>query len=85
MCGWAIAANVESVNKRLLNPLCILIVCAAALPAAADVVPEGTGEPAYTSSTQNTQWFRTTVPSGVGAYRLKVSTTRTTRRSASRP
>jgi hypothetical protein len=36
-------------------------------------VPEGTGEPAYTSSTQNTQWFRTTVPSGVGAYRLKVS------------
>ena len=65
-----------SVNKRLLNPLCILIVLAAALaaagPAAADVVPEGTGEPAYTNSTQNTQWFRTTVPSGAGAYRLRV-------------
>ena len=77
MCGWAIAASMGSVNKRLLNPLCILLVCAAALaaagPAAADVVPEGTGEPAFTSSTQNTQWFRTTVPSGADAYRLRVS------------
>src|SRR5215212_2956207 len=65
------------VNKRLLNPLCICIFIAAALatagPAAADVVPEGTGEPLYTSSAQNTQWFRTTVPSGTSAYRLKVS------------
>jgi hypothetical protein len=65
------------VNKRPLNPLSILIVCAAALatagPAAADVVPEGTGEPAFTNSTQNTQWFRTTVPSGADAYRLRVS------------
>ena len=77
MCGRGIAASMGSVNKRLLNPLCILIVLAAALaaagPAAADVVPEGTGEPAYTNSTQNTQWFRTTVPSGTGSYRLKVS------------
>ena len=66
-----------SVNKRLLNPLCMLIVLATALaaagPAAAEVTPEGTGEPAYTSSTQNTQWFRTTVPSGADDYRLKVS------------
>jgi len=65
------------VNKRLLNSLCILIsacaVLATAGPAAAEVIPEGTGEPAYTSSAQNTQWFRTTVPSGVGSYRLKVS------------
>ena len=77
MCGRGIAPNMGSVTKRLLNPLCILIVLAAALaaagPAAADVVPEGTGEPAYTNSTQNTQWFRTTVPSGTGSYRLKVS------------
>jgi hypothetical protein len=77
MCRWAIATSMGSVNKRLLNPLCILIVLTAALaaagPAAADVVPEGTGEPAYTNSTQNTQWFRTTVPSGTGAYRLRVS------------
>ena len=64
-------------NKRLLNPLCILIVLAAALaaagPAAADVVPEGTGEPAYTNSTQNTQFFRVTEPGGIDDYRLKFS------------
>jgi hypothetical protein len=66
-----------SVNKRLLNPLSILTILAAALaaagPASADVIPEGTGEPLYTSSAQNTQWFRTTVPSGTDAYRLRVS------------
>jgi hypothetical protein len=65
------------VKTRLLNPLCICIVIAAALatagPAAAEVIPEGTGEPAYTNSAQNTQWYRTTVPSGTDAYRLKVS------------
>ena len=64
-------------NKRLLNPLCILIVLAAALaaagPAAAEVVPEGTGEPAYTNSTQNTQFFRVTVPSGTDDYRVRYS------------
>jgi hypothetical protein len=77
MWGLPIAASMGSVNKTRLNPLSILIVCAAALatagPAAADVVPEGTGEPAFTNSTQNTQWFRTTVPSGADAYRLRVS------------
>jgi len=77
MCRRGIAASMGSVNKRLLNPLCILIVLAAALaaagPAAADVVPEGTGEPAYTNSTQNTQWFRVTVPSGTDDYRLRYS------------
>jgi hypothetical protein len=77
MGGLPIPASMGSVNKRLLNPLSILIVCAAALatasPAAADVVPEGTGEPAFTNSTQNTQWFRTIVPSGADAYRLRVS------------
>jgi hypothetical protein len=66
-----------SVNKRLLNP-CILIVCAAAIlaaagPAAADVVPAGTGEPLYTNSTQNTQWFQVTKPTGIGSYRLRYS------------
>jgi hypothetical protein len=65
-----------AVNKRLLNPLCICLLIAAALatagPASADVVPEGTGEPAFTSSTQNTQWFRTSVPSGTDGYRLRV-------------
>ena len=67
----------RSVNKRLLNPLSILIVLAAVLaaagPASAEVIPEGTGEPAYTSSAKNTQWFRVTVPTGIGAYRLRYS------------
>ena len=34
MCARGIAASMGSVNKRLLNPLCILIVLAAALAAA---------------------------------------------------
>jgi hypothetical protein len=67
----------RSVNKRLLNPLSILIVLAVVLaaagPASAEVIPEGTGDPLYTSSAQNTQWFRVTVPTGIGAYRLRYS------------
>ena len=38
MCRWAIAPSMGSVNKRLLNPLCILIVWPRAL-AAADPPP----------------------------------------------
>jgi hypothetical protein len=77
MCRGTTATSMGVVNKRLLNPLCILImacaVLAAAGPASAEVTPEGTGEPQYTSSAQNTQWFRATVPAGVGSYRMKVS------------
>ena len=55
--------------------LCSLIAAAACLalagPAAAQVAPEGTGEPAYTNSAQNTQWFRYSQPAGTDAYRLK--------------
>jgi hypothetical protein len=65
------------VNKRLLNSMCILISACAVLvtagPAAADVIPEGTGEPLYTNSAQNTQWFRVTVPTGIGSYRVRYS------------
>ena len=32
MCGGTIAPSMGSVNKRLLNPLCMLIVLASALP-----------------------------------------------------
>ena len=77
MCGWEIAATMAGVNKRFLNPLCILLLCAAGLaaagPASAEVIPEGTGEPLYTSSAQNTQWFRITPPTGIGAYRVRYS------------
>jgi hypothetical protein len=55
--------------------LCTLIVTAAALvaaaPASAGVEPAGTGEPLYTNSTGNTQWFSHVVPSGTDDYRLR--------------
>jgi PKD repeat protein len=54
--------------------LCTLIVICAALvaasPAAAEVYVEGSGEPAFTNSTNNTQWVRWQAPSGTDAYRL---------------
>jgi hypothetical protein len=48
----------------------ILVGLAAAGPAAADVTVEGTGEPAYTNSTNNTQWVHWQRPEGADAYRL---------------
>ena len=57
---------------KLLCTLIAAVTClAVAGPAAAQVSPEGTGEPAYTNSAQNTQWFRYSQPSGTDAYRLK--------------
>ena len=55
--------------------LCTLIVTAAALvaaaPAAAGVEPAGTGEPLFTNSAGNTQWFSHVVPGGMDDYRLR--------------
>jgi len=48
----------------------MLAALAAAGPAAADVTVEGTGEPAYTNSTNNTQWIHWQRPEGADAYRL---------------
>jgi surface-anchored protein len=48
----------------------MLVALAAAGPAAAEVTVEGSGEPAYTNSTNNTQWIRWQQPSGTDAYRL---------------
>ena len=47
--------------------------CAAAIatPASAQVQPAGTGEPAYTNSAQNTQWFEWPASSGIGSYRVR--------------
>lgn len=39
--------------------------------AAAQVRPAGTGEPAFTSSAQNTQWFEWPATSGADAYRVQ--------------
>jgi hypothetical protein len=48
----------------------ILAALVAAAPAAASVTVEGTGEPAYTNSTNNTQWIRWQAPEGNDGYRL---------------
>lgn len=56
--------------KRHLTLIVFLAALVAAAPAAADVTVEGTGEPAYTNSTQNTQWIRWQAPAEADAYRL---------------
>ncbi len=57
------------------NALILLgaMVCAAFMagPASAQVQPAGTGEPLYTNSTQNTQWFEWSAKSGIGSYRVR--------------
>ena len=57
------------------NALILLgaLVCAAVMagPASAQVQPAGTGEPLYTNSTQNTQWFEWPATSGIDSYRVR--------------
>src|SRR5215212_10067624 len=50
-----------------------VLVCPAALaqPAAAQVQPAGTGEPLFTNSAQNTQFFEWPASSGADAYRVQ--------------
>ncbi|HEX8051617.1 MAG TPA: PKD domain-containing protein [Thermoleophilaceae bacterium] len=54
-----------------------LILCAVALvaaaPAHAVVEVAGTGEPAYTNTTTNTQWVSWQAPAGATQYRLRVT------------
>ena len=59
---------------RRIALLCLsAVVCAtaAAGQASAQVQPAGTGEPAYTNSTQNTQWFEWPATQGADAYRVR--------------
>src|SRR4051794_37538104 len=54
--------------------LCLgILVCAmaAAEPAVAQIQPAGTGEPAYTNSAQNTQWFEWPAVGGIAAYKAR--------------
>src|SRR5215212_5838886 len=57
--------------RRIAIPCLGAVACAAAVagPASAQVQPAGTGEPAYTNSAQNTQWFEWPATSGIGANR----------------
>jgi plastocyanin len=50
-----------------------VLVCALVLAgtASAQVQPAGTGEPLYTNSTQNTQWFEWAAAQSVDAYRIR--------------
>ena len=59
---------------RRIALLCLgAIACAAATagPASAQVQPAGTGEPLYTNSAQNTQWFEWPASQGADAYRIR--------------
>ena len=56
--------------------LCLgALACAFAVaePAAAQMQPAGTGEPAYTNSVQNTQWLEWPAVSGTDGYRAQFS------------
>jgi hypothetical protein len=61
-----------------LSPLCLVVAVAALLvtaaPAGAQVMVDGSGEPAYTSSSQNTQFVTWQNPGGgIDGYRLQIS------------
>ena len=57
--------------KKLLLLGTVACALGAAQPAAAQVQPAGTGEPLYTNSTQNTQWFEWPATSGADDYRVR--------------
>ncbi len=58
-------------SNVIVSSLCLLVTAlAAAGPASAEVTVEGSGEPAYTNSTNNTQWVHWQALSGSDAYRL---------------
>ena len=58
---------------HLRKKLLILGTVACVLGAAAAVQPAGTGEPLYTNSARNTQWFEWPATSGIGGYRVQYS------------
>jgi PKD repeat protein len=59
--------------KRLLLLGALLCTGAVAQPAAAQVQPAGSGEPLYTSSQQNKQFFEWPATSGIDGYRVQFS------------
>ena len=64
-------ATMTHLRKKLLLLGTVACVLGTAQPAAAQVQPAGTGEPLYTNSAQNTQWFEWPASSGIGAYRVR--------------
>jgi plastocyanin len=67
-------ASLGQSRPMRIRLICLgVLVCAAALaqPAAAQVQPAGTGEPLFTNSAQNTQFFEWPASSGADAYRVQ--------------
>jgi hypothetical protein len=56
---------------RRIAILCLGMAALMTSTASAQVQPAGTGEPLYTNSTQNTQFFEWGATSGIGAYRVR--------------
>ncbi len=60
-------------RKKLLILGTVACVLGTVQTASAAVQPAGTGEPLYTNSAQNTQWFEWPATSGIGGYRVQYS------------
>ena len=61
----------NQLSKKFLLLGVFACVLGVAQPAAAQVQPAGTGEPAFTNSAQNTQWLEWPATSGADGYRVK--------------
>ena len=64
-------ATMTHLRRKLLLLGTVACVLGTAQPAAAQVQPAGTGEPLYTNSAQNTQWYEWPASSGIGSYRVR--------------
>ena len=75
ICGspgsGTLARTMTHLPKKLLLIGTVACALGAAQPAAAQVQPAGTGEPLYTNSQQNTQWFEWPASSGIDKYRVR--------------
>jgi plastocyanin len=65
--------TMTDLRKKLLILGTVACVFGAVQTASAAVQPAGTGEPLYTNSTQNTQWFEWPATSGADAYKVRYS------------
>src|SRR3954453_1913862 len=68
-CG----VTMTNLRKKLLILGTVACVLGTVQTAAAAVQPAGTGEPLYTNSAQNTQWFEWPATSGIGSYKVQYS------------
>jgi plastocyanin len=62
-----------NLRKKILILGTVACVLGTVQTAAAAVQPAGTGEPVYTNSAQNTQWFEWPATSGIGGYKVQYS------------